>query len=102
GEEKEFKVWGLSVRDMTRTWANRAQIDDATGVIVTTMSPGYPAAKAELQSGDVIRSMNGKHVEDLDAFHKLYDQSVKRQDKLILMQIQRGRGHQSAVMKVTY
>jgi serine protease Do len=102
GEEREFKTWGLSVRDMTRTYANQAQLDDATGVVVTTLSPGYPAAKAELQPGDVIRAVNGDHVEDLEAFNKLYKQSTDKKQKAVLLQIQRGRGRQSAVLKVNY
>ena len=102
GEEKEFKIWGLSVRDMTRAYANRAQLDDATGVVVTTLSSGYPAAKAELAPGDVIRSVNGQHVEDLEAFNKLYKQSTDTKQKAVLLQIQRGRGRQSAVLKVNY
>jgi serine protease Do len=102
GEEKEFKKWGLSVRDMTRAYANAAQIDEATGVIVTTMSPGYPASKAELLPGDVIRSVNGKSVEDLDEFSKLYKTSTDKKQKAVLLQIQRGRGRQSAVLKITY
>jgi serine protease Do len=102
GEEKEFKKWGLSVRDMTRAWANQAQIDDPTGVIVTTMSPGYPASKAELQPGDVIHSVNGKRVEDLDAFNKMYKESTEKKQKVVLLQIQRDRGRQSMVLKVDY
>jgi serine protease Do len=102
GEEKEFKIWGLSVRDMTRAYANEAQIDDATGVIVTTMSPGYPASKAELQPGDVIRAVNGKHVEDLEEFSKLYKDSTDKKQKAVLVQIQRNRGRQSAVLKINY
>src|SRR5579864_4792714 len=77
GEEKEFKIWGVSVRDMTRAYANRAQLDDPTGVIVTTMSPGYPAFKAELAAGDVIHAINGKKFQDLEEFTKLYDESVE-------------------------
>jgi len=102
GEEKEFKIWGFSARDMTRVYANEAQLDDATGVIVTTMSPGYPAAKAELQPGDVIHAINGKHVEDLDEFSKAYKDSTDKKQKAVLLQIQRGRGRQSAVLKITY
>ena len=102
GEEKEFKTWGFSVRDMTRVYANEAQLDDATGVIVTTMSPGYPASKAELQPGDVIHAVNGKHVEDLDEFSKAYKASTDKKQKAVLLQIQRGRGQQSAVLKVAY
>jgi len=102
GEEKEFKVWGVSVRDMTRAYANQAQLDDASGVIVTTLSPGYPAAKAELTPGDVIHSVDGKRIEDLDAFGKLYQKSTDAKQKLVLLQVERGRGRQSAVLKIDY
>jgi S1-C subfamily serine protease len=102
GEEKEFKTWGLSVREVTRAYANRAQLDDSTGVVVTTLSPGYPAAKAELFPGDVVRAVNGKSVKDLEAFGKIYDDAVEKKQKAVLLQIQRGRGRQSVVLKITY
>ncbi len=102
GEEKEFKIWGLSVRDMTRTYANDMQLDDDKGVVVTTLSSGYPAAKADLAAGDVVRKVNGDDVEDLDAFVKLYNASVKAKESRVLIEVQRGRGRQSAVLKVTY
>jgi serine protease Do len=102
GEERELKVWGLSVRDVTRTYANEAQLDDDTGVVVTTMSPGYPAAKAELEPNDVVRSVNQKPVTDLEEFVKLYDESIKSKDERVLLELQRGRGRRSAVLKVAY
>jgi serine protease Do len=102
GQEKELKTWGLSVRDVTRRYANDEQLDDDTGVVITTMSPGYPAAKAELQSGDVIRSVNQQPATDLDAFMKLYNDSVKNKDKTVFLEIQRNRGRANAVLKVTY
>lgn len=102
GEEKEFKTWGMSVRDVTRAYANEQQLDDDLGVVVTTMSSGYPAAKAELQAGDVIRSVNGSPVEDIDAFSKLYKESVDARDPRVLLEVVRGRGQRSAVLKVTY
>jgi serine protease Do len=100
GEEKEFKTWGISVRDVTLPYANANQLDDDLGVAVTTLSPGYPAAKAELQSGDIIRSVNGKQVTDLDEFTKLYDASVAAKDTRVLIELQRGRGVRRAVLKI--
>jgi serine protease Do len=100
GEEKEFKDWGLSVRDVTPAYANENQLDDATGVAVTTLSPGYPAAKAELEAGDVIRSVGGKPVTDLDEFDKLYTASTKSKEKRVLIEFQRGRGIRRAVLKM--
>ena len=102
GEEKEFKTWGVSVREMTRTYANEAQLDDVIGVVVTTESTGYPAAKAELSPGDVIRSVNREEVTDLDEFTKLYDASVKKKAKTVVLDVQRGRGHRTAVLKIEY
>jgi serine protease Do len=102
GEEREMKTWGVSVRDVTRTYANEQQLDDDSGVVVTTLSGGYPAAKADLEKGDVIRQVNGKPVTDLDEFARLYEESVSKKDGRVLLEIQRGRGRRAAVMKVTY
>jgi serine protease Do len=102
GEEKELKTWGMSVREVTRAYANEQLLDDKQGVVVTTMSPGYPAAKAELQAGDVIRAVNLKPAADLEEFMKLFDASVKARDAKVFLEIQRGRGRRSALMKVTY
>lgn len=102
GEESELKAWGMSIRDVTRKYANEAQLDDDTGVMVTTMNPGFPAVKAELRSGDVIRSVNQKPVANLDEFIKVYDESVKNQETRVLLEIQRGRSRRSNVLSLTY
>jgi serine protease Do len=102
GQEKELKGWGLSVRDVTRSLANQRLLDDDKGVVVTTLSPGYPAAKAELQPGDVVRSVNNEPVEDLDALVKMYEDATKEKRKAVLLEVQRGRGRQTAVLKVSY
>jgi serine protease Do len=102
GEEKELKTWGVSVRDVTRALANQRQLDDGKGVIVTTLNPGFPAQKAELSPGDVIRAVNGSPVEDLEAFMKVYKESTEKKEARVLLEVTHGRGTHSAVMKVTY
>ncbi|MFT3788596.1 MAG: trypsin-like peptidase domain-containing protein [Tepidisphaeraceae bacterium] len=102
GDEKEFKAWGLSVRDVTRAYMIDNRLDDDTGVVVTSVSSGEPADKAKLQPGDVIRQVNGTDVVDLDSFASSYEQAVKDKTPQLLLGIQRGRGVQSAVLKVTY
>ena len=102
GEEKEAKIWGMSVRDVTRRFANERQLDDAHGVWITTLSPGFPAGKAELQVADVVRSVNLKPVTNAEEFVKLYEASVKNKDPKVLIEVQRNRGKQTAVLKVTY
>ena len=102
GEEREFKIWGVSVRDVTRAYANENQLQDDKGVVVTTLSPGLAAAKAEIHPGDVIRAVNGDAVEDLEAFAKLYKASTDQREPRVLLLISRGRGANNTVLKVSY
>jgi serine protease Do len=102
GEEKEMKTWGLSVRDVTRAFANQRLLDDDQGVVITTMSSGYPAQRAELKRDDVIRAVNGEEVKDLDTFVKLYEESVKKKETRVRLDVQRDRGRQTAVMRVSF
>jgi serine protease Do len=102
GEEKEGKKWGMSVRDVTRRYANERQLDDDDGVWITTLSAGFPAGKAEMQVGDVVRSINMKPVKDVDEFVKLYEASVKNKDAKVLIEYKRNRGTQTAVLKVNH
>ena len=101
GEEKELKAWGLSVRDVTRAYASDQQLDDDTGVVVTTLSPGYPAAKAELMPGDVIYRVNSQPITDLETLAEIYDKlSAEAKSGPVLLELQRERGRQSAVLRV--
>ncbi len=102
GEEKEFKVWGLSVRDVTRAYANARQLDDDQGVVITSLSQGYPAAKAEMMMEDVIVRVNDRPVKDLDEFVRIYEESVKAKDATVLIDLRRRRSTPQAVLKITY
>jgi serine protease Do len=102
GEERELKAWGLSVRDVTRSYANDNQLDDDQGVVVTTTTPGYAAARADLQEGDVLRSVDGQPVTDINTLGVLYDAAVAKKASLVLVEVTRNRGQRSVVLKVTY
>lgn len=99
-EEKSFPVWGLTARAVTRPYATRNQLDEARGVWVTSKSPNQPADKAELQEGDVILAVGGGRVTGMDDFVKLYDQSVKRKDATIPLQVRQGRSLKTLVLEV--
>jgi S1-C subfamily serine protease len=66
------------------------------------MRPGYPSQKADLQSGDVIRAVNGKPVKDLEELTKLYQESIDKKDPRVLLNVKRGRATRSAVLRVDY
>jgi serine protease Do len=98
GVEKGFSKWGGSVRGVTRPYAVANQLDDVAGVWITSMSDGEPMERAHLQAGDVILSVDGKPVTDMDGFEKLYDQT-KLEDEVAL-EVQRDRAVFTAILKV--
>ena len=100
GEESEAKEWGLSVRDVTRVYANNRQLDDAKGVVVTTVRDGYPADEAELVPGDVIKKVNNEEAEDLEAFETLYEAAVESGKNRILLTVARRQGTRSVLLKI--
>lgn len=100
GEERELARWGLSVREVTRTYANDARLDDDNGVLVTSVTDGFPAQRAELQRGDIILKINGTTCEDLDAFLAAYETIAEDDVPTILLEIRRGRGVRSAILKL--
>jgi serine protease Do len=65
GGDTEF---GLRVQNLTPDLAEQLGVDEADGVVVTSVSPGGPAEEAGVQRGDVILEVNRsdvKGVEDL-------------------------------------
>jgi serine protease Do len=100
GEERELEEWGMSVRDVTRVFANDRRLNDDTGVVITSTRAGYAADEAGLQNGDVIRSVNGKAAEDLEAFMSLYEAAEESGRDRILLRIQRGRGISDTLLTV--
>jgi S1-C subfamily serine protease len=92
----------VSVRDVTRAYANEARLDSDKGVVITTLNNGYPASNAELSGGDVILSVNGKEATDIDVFMTLYKDATDKRETRVLLGIQRGRAHQTKVLKITY
>ncbi len=51
---------GISMNDVTPENAHFFDLKDATGAIVTQVTPNSPAARAGLQNGDVIVQINGQ------------------------------------------
>jgi serine protease Do len=51
---------GISMNDVTPENAHFFNLKDATGAIVSQVTPDSPASRAGLQSGDVIEKLNGQ------------------------------------------
>jgi serine protease Do len=53
---------GISMNDVTPENASFFNLPDATGAIVSQVTPDSPAGHAGLKSGDVLRDLNGKEI----------------------------------------
>lgn len=98
GEEWVFEKWGLSVRKVSRAYAREQKLPDAGGFIVLGMQRAFPAAEARLQRGDVILKVNRAPVETLEAFQKIYEQSLEDKSPL-LMEVSRNHSVSLLVLR---
>jgi serine protease Do len=55
---------GVTVQGLNQTLAKSFGMDNPNGALVSSVEPGGPAAKAGLEPGDVITSLNGEPVAD--------------------------------------
>ncbi len=66
GEEWAFEKWGLSVRKVSRTYARENQLDDASGVLVIGVQPGFPADVAGISRGDIVTKINQQPIDSIE------------------------------------
>jgi serine protease Do len=83
------KPLGMTVQNITPEIAKGLGLKNETGVVVASVIPGSPAAKADIRSGDVIQQVNKKPVKDVEDFKSKIENS-KGQEPILLL-IQRGK-----------
>jgi len=82
------KPLGMTVQNITPEIAKGLGLKSETGVVVASVVPGSPAAKADIRSGDVIQQVNKKPVKDVEDFKQKIE-TAKDQETILLL-IQRG------------
>jgi serine protease Do len=82
------KPLGMTVQNITPEIAKGLGLKSETGILVASVVPGSPSAKADIRSGDVIQQVNKKPVKDVEDF-KQEIESAKDQETILLL-IQRG------------
>jgi serine protease Do len=99
-EDDEGKAeLGMTLRNLTPDVAERLEMPRGSrGVVVTDVEAGENAEDAGLQRGDVIVSVNGVEVVDVDAFRAEIDKA--RADEVARLRVRRGRGHIFIVLKL--
>jgi len=76
---------GLRVQDVTRELAEKLDLDEARGALVTEVTDGSPAERAGIQRGDVILEVNRKTVEDAAEFVRLVRKAEPGKTLLLLV-----------------
>jgi serine protease Do len=76
--------------------ARRLRLKAETGVVVTRVEPGSPAAEAGIQTGDIIREINRKPVKNVDELVQKLE-SAKDQNNILLL-VQRGQNNMFAAV----
>lgn len=71
--ERETPRLGVRVQSLTPGLASQLHSKAQVGVIIIDVMPGSPAARAGLQSGDIIRRIGRQEIEDIQDFMKAID-----------------------------
>ena len=70
---------GVQIRDLDDGLAKQFKVPDTAGALAEDITPGGPADKAGLKTGDVIRKLNGKPCARCQPTYCPGDQSESRQ-----------------------
>jgi serine protease Do len=98
GEEWALEKWGLAVRKVSRTYARENQLDDATGVLVIGVQPGFPADVAGISRGDIIVTVDRRKVDSLETIKSAHAAFVATPAP-ILLETQRNRRVSMYILK---
>ena len=67
---------GVDIQSLTPDLAEEFNLPDKDGALVTDVEPNTPAAKAGLQTGDVVREVDGKKIADSQQLRLMISQSA--------------------------
>lgn len=104
GDDAELRAWGITARNFTLFSAIENLRDDLSGVLVSTVRPGGPAAQAEpaIQSGDVLVAVEGKPIRSLEHLLQTTERLTRdrTEPRPTLAAFDRGRSRYLAVVRI--
>ncbi len=83
--EKVHDEMGLTVQDLTPELAEKLNLDETRGAIITGVESGSPASEAGLRRGDVIIEVNRKQVMDVSSLTEILEANQDRKSLLFLI-----------------
>jgi len=88
--QESGEYFGMTVQEVTPEIAEHLGLTDPTGVVITQVANGSPAAEAEpnIQVGDIIRQINRSRIVSLEEYQSAMSRAVSGDS--VLLWIQRG------------
>ena len=81
----EESDWGIMIQELTPQLAQQLGLDpETTGVVISNIKEGSPAAEAGLRPGDLITEVNRKAVDNLSDYQQAL-KKIKKGDHLLLL-----------------
>jgi serine protease Do len=80
------KTLGITVQNLTPEIAKGLGLKKDTGVVVTGVEPGSPAADAGIRTGDVIQEVNRNPVKDAQDFVQKIEKAKDQENVLLFLQ----------------
>jgi len=96
-DQAEYSSAGLQLADLTPEIASQLRMEDATGVVITGVKPGSPAANAGLEEGMVIRRVGQTPVNSVEEFQAAMKEASLKDGVLMLVRV--GQGSRFIVVK---
>ncbi len=90
GDEREFKTWGFTAKEITRSLAREMRLPDAKGVQITGVVGGSVLEKAGVGSGDILKEVGGEAVEDLEGLGGILDAVLEEGKTGLLAKVMKG------------
>ena len=88
---KEETSWGMAVQELTPQLARQLGLEaGASGVVISDIKDGSPAAEAGLQPGDLISEVNRTAIKNLNDYQQALKKAKSGENLLLL--VKRGSG----------
>ncbi len=84
-EKNSLENFGLSLQDLTRELAERLGYAENSGIVISDVQPGSPAAEGGLKPGYLIEEVNRNRVGNLQELHDVLKKAS--QSKRILLRV---------------
>lgn len=99
GNEFNCEEWGISVQEITPRIVRNFQLESDKGVLISGAKSGSKGAKANIRPGEILLTIDGETVENLDDFKRKYEKYKENTEKSYLLFLKSGQSNHFALIE---